>query len=34
MHDQEFKLIGYLLLSAPICVALYDQIPDLLPSKG
>lgn len=33
MRDQEFKLIGYLLLSAPIFVALYDQIPDLLPSK-
>jgi len=34
MRDEEFKLIGYLLLSAPIFVALYDQIPDLLPSKG
>lgn len=32
MRDEEFKLIGYLLLSAPIFVALYDQIPDLLPS--
>ena len=33
MRDEEFKLIGYLLLSVPIFVALYDQIPDLLPSK-
>jgi hypothetical protein len=30
MRDIEFKLLGYLLLSAPIFVALYDQIPDLL----
>ena len=33
MRDQEFELIGYLLLSAPIFVALFDQIPDLLPSE-
>lgn len=33
MRDDEFQLIGYLLLSAPVFVALYDQIPDLLPSK-
>ena len=33
MRDKEFELIGYLLLSAPIFVALYDQILDLLPSK-
>ena len=33
MRDKEFELIGYLLLSAPIFVALYDQIRDLLPSK-
>lgn len=33
MRDEEFNLIGYLLLSAPIFVDLYDQIPDLLPSK-
>jgi len=31
MRDKEFELVGYLLLSAPIFVALYDQIPDLLP---
>lgn len=30
MRDREFDLIRYLLLSAPIFVDLFDQIPDLL----
>jgi len=33
MRDNEFELIRYLLLSAPIFVDLFDQIPALLPSK-
>jgi hypothetical protein len=33
IRDYEFKLIGYLLLSTPTFVALFDQISDLLPSK-
>jgi hypothetical protein len=33
MRNQEFRLIGYLMLSAPIFVDLYDQIPDLLPGN-
>jgi hypothetical protein len=33
MRDREFDLIRYLLLSAPLFVDLYDQIPDLLPSN-
>ena len=33
MRDKEFNLIGYLLLSAPLFVGLFDQIPDLLPSE-
>jgi len=33
MRDDEFELIGYLILSAPIFVALYDQILDLLPPE-
>jgi hypothetical protein len=33
VRDNEFKLIGYLLLSAPTFVDLFDQIPALLPSK-
>jgi hypothetical protein len=33
MRNEEFKLIEYLLISAPFFVALYDQIADLLPSK-
>jgi hypothetical protein len=33
MRDEEFTLIKYLLFSAPFFVALYDQIPGLLPSK-
>ena len=33
MRDLEFKLVGYLLLSAPIFLDLFDQIPGLLPSK-
>lgn len=32
MRDFEFKLIGYLSLSAEIFASLYDQIPDLLPA--
>jgi hypothetical protein len=32
MREEEFKLIRYLLLSAPIFAALYDQIHGLLPS--
>jgi len=31
MRDEEFKVIKYLFISAPIFVDLYDQIPDLLP---
>lgn len=33
MRDKEFELVEYLLLSGPIFVALYDQIPRLLPLR-
>ena len=31
MRDKEFEIIGYLLLSAPIFVALFDKIEEVLP---
>jgi hypothetical protein len=31
MRDREFDIIGYLLLSAPIFVALFDKIEEVLP---
>lgn len=33
MRNEEFNIAGYLLLSAPIFVTLFDQVLDLLPSK-
>ena len=32
MSDGEFMLIGYLLISAPAFVELYDLLPEFLPS--
>jgi hypothetical protein len=31
MKDIEFNLIGYLLLSSPIFVSLFDKVGDILP---